>query len=95
GLVLYTKEDYAAAANELETATARNPGDQMPFLLLAAAYGQQDRKAAIAEPMAVRLVYLFRSRTFHLLFWSYFICGITTSGVIEAHLIPYTNRPNS
>ncbi|MGH6932602.1 MAG: MFS transporter [Dongiaceae bacterium] len=48
------------------------------------------RKAAIAEPMAVRLLYLFRSRTFHLLFWSYFICGITTSGVIEAHLIPYS-----
>ncbi|MGH6932015.1 MAG: adenylate/guanylate cyclase domain-containing protein [Dongiaceae bacterium] len=48
GLVLYTKEDYAAAAKELETATARNPGDQMPFLLLAAAYGQLDRKAEAA-----------------------------------------------
>jgi MFS family permease len=36
-----------------------------------------------------RLMFLLRSGTFHLLFWSYFICGITTSGVIEAHFIPY------
>jgi MFS family permease len=48
------------------------------------------RKAQVAEPMAVRLAYLMRSPTFHLLFWSYFICGVTTSGVIEAHLIPYS-----
>jgi MFS family permease len=44
---------------------------------------------AAAEGLPVRLAYLMRSRTFHLLFWSYFICGITTSGVIEAHFIPY------
>ena len=40
--------------------------------------------------MSERLWFLLRSPTFHLLFWSYFICGITTSGVIEAHLIPYS-----
>ena len=28
---------------------------------------------------------------FHLLLWSYFICGYTTSGVIETHLIPYAS----
>jgi MFS family permease len=48
-----------------------------------------DRKAA-AEPLADRLAFLLRSPTFHLLFWSFFICGITTSGVIEGHLIPYS-----
>lgn len=48
------------------------------------------RRAKVMEPMADRLAFLFRSPTFHLLFWSYFICGVTTSGVIEAHLIPYS-----
>ncbi len=28
---------------------------------------------------------------FHLLFWSYVICGYTTSGVIETHLLPYAS----
>ena len=27
---------------------------------------------------------------FHALFWSFSICGFTTTGVIETHLIPYT-----
>jgi len=44
---------------------------------------------AAVGPMAERLMLLLRSPTFHLLFWSYFICGITTSGVIETHFIPY------
>lgn len=32
---------------------------------------------------------LVRSPVFHLLFWSFLICGYTTSGVIETHLLPY------
>ena len=32
---------------------------------------------------------LLKSPVFHLLFWSYLICGYTTSGVIETHLLPY------
>ncbi len=47
-------------------------------------------RRAAAEPLADRLILLARSPTFHLLFWSYFICGVTTSGVIEGHLIPYS-----
>lgn len=47
------------------------------------------RDPAVVEPLGERLAFLARSPTFHLLFWSYFICGITTSGVIEIHLIPY------
>ena len=27
--------------------------------------------------------------TFHILFWSYLICGYTTAGVIETHFLPY------
>lgn len=34
---------------------------------------------------------ILRSPTFHLLFWSYFICGYTTSGVIETHFLPYAS----
>lgn len=32
---------------------------------------------------------LLKSPIFHLLFWSFFICGFTTTGVIEIHFIPY------
>jgi MFS family permease len=35
------------------------------------------------------LGFILRNGTFHLLFWSYLICGYTSSGVIETHLIPY------
>ncbi len=34
---------------------------------------------------------LSTSPVFHLLFWSYVICGYTTSGVIETHLLPYAS----
>jgi len=35
------------------------------------------------------LLMVLKKPAFHLLFWSYFICGYTTSGVIEVHFIPY------
>ncbi|MEX2200839.1 MAG: MFS transporter, partial [Dongiaceae bacterium] len=41
------------------------------------------------EPLGVRLRELARDRTFLLLFAGFFICGITTTGVIETHLLPY------
>ena len=34
---------------------------------------------------------LFTTPVFHLLFWSYVICGYTTTGVIETHLMPYAS----
>jgi MFS family permease len=37
------------------------------------------------------LVSLIRSPAFHAIFWSYTICGFTTSGVIETHLMPYAS----
>jgi len=39
----------------------------------------------------VELKKLFLSPIFHLLFWSYLICGYTTTGVIETHLLPYAH----
>jgi MFS family permease len=53
------------------------------------AAGSMAHQSAAADSLGARLTFLLRSPTFHLLFWSYFICGITTSGVIEAHFIPY------
>jgi len=41
------------------------------------------------EPLSARLSMLLRRPVFHALFWSYVICGFTTSGVIETHLLPY------
>ncbi len=41
-----------------------------------------------ANPMQT-LELLLRSPVFHAIFWSYTICGFTTSGVIETHLMPY------
>ena len=32
---------------------------------------------------------ILRMPAFQILFWSYFICGYTTSGVIETHFLPY------
>ncbi|WP_372026980.1 MFS transporter [Tistrella mobilis] len=45
--------------------------------------------APAAEPMGRRIGFLATNPVFHALFWSFFICGITTSGVIEVHLMPY------
>lgn len=65
----------------------------LPVLLLVrgrprAAGGAALRHAA-PDPMLLRLRLLVRSPVFHLLLWSYTICGFTTAGVIEGHLIPY------
>lgn len=35
------------------------------------------------------LRFLIGNPVFHALFWSFFICGFTTAGVIETHLLPY------
>ncbi|HLA01852.1 MAG TPA: MFS transporter, partial [Aestuariivirga sp.] len=41
------------------------------------------------EPLWDRLKFLLTSPTFHILYWSFFICGITTTGAIETHFLPY------
>ncbi len=35
------------------------------------------------------IVRILKLPAFQILFWSYFICGYTTSGVIETHFLPY------
>src|SRR5436190_918392 len=41
------------------------------------------------EPLWTRLKFLLTNPTFHILYWSFFICGITTTGAIETHFLPY------
>ena len=41
------------------------------------------------EPLWSRLKFLLANKTFHILFWSFFICGVTTTGAIETHFLPY------
>lgn len=60
------------------------------FRLLRA--GARDRPAkplTASEPLGPRVAALMRSATFQALLWSFVICGFTTSGVIEVHLLPY------
>jgi MFS family permease len=47
------------------------------------------RKRDLATPQTQRLLSLLRSPVFHALFWSFTLCGFTTAGVIETHLLPF------
>jgi MFS family permease len=65
-----------------------------PVVLLAIRPARAGSPAAAAaavpaEPLGKRLRFLLRNRVFHALFWSFVICGFTTAGVIETHLLPY------
>jgi MFS family permease len=45
---------------------------------------------AVAQaPVLARVGALARTPVFHALFWTYVVCGFTTSGVVEVHLLPY------
>lgn len=51
-----------------------------------------DDKEVLAEPQEAlwtRLKFLLTNPTFHILYWSFFICGVTTTGAIETHFLPY------
>jgi MFS family permease len=53
------------------------------------AHETQSIETQAQEPLLERLKFLLKSSTFHILFWSFFICGITTTGAIETHFLPY------
>ncbi|ALL68396.1 Arabinose efflux permease [Paraburkholderia caribensis MBA4] len=46
-------------------------------------------KLAPNTPVIQRVGRLLRSRPFHGLFWSFALCGFTSTGVVETHLIPF------
>ncbi|PJI91932.1 putative MFS family arabinose efflux permease [Yoonia maricola] len=43
----------------------------------------------VPSSMRQDFVMIVRQPAFHLLFWSFLICGFTTTGVIETHLLPF------
>jgi MFS family permease len=49
--------------------------------------GEADGRRSLRDDLGA----LLRSPVFHAVFWSYAICGFTTSGVIETHLMPYAS----
>ena len=49
----------------------------------------REKEVIAREPLRDRLKFLLTSPTFHILYWSFFICGITTTGAIETHFLPY------
>ncbi|BBK44806.1 MFS transporter [Allostella vacuolata] len=55
----------------------------------AGAAGKRARPASDPRGTGERLRFLAASPVFHALFWSFLLCGFTTSGVIETHLLPY------
>ncbi len=62
------------------------------WIALKPANGVAESRVSRAEPREAlwkRLKFLLSSPTFHILYWSFFICGITTTGAIETHFLPY------
>ena len=59
------------------------------FLLRHEGTSRGSRKTAQLDSLPVRLSRLAKSGTFQSLFWSFFICGFTTTGVIETHFLPF------
>lgn len=52
--------------------------------------GRDAGDAAIPQgSMAADIVFILRQPAFHVLFWSFLVCGVTTTGVIETHLLPF------
>ena len=50
------------------------------------------RRDKARRSMAADVRYVIRKPAFHILFWSFFLCGYTTTGVIETHFLPYADH---
>ena len=65
----------------------------VPLLLGAMRHGKEVASRG-GDPQPARTIagdlgYLMRRPVFHALFWSFLLCGYTTTGIIETHLIPF------
>ena len=50
------------------------------------------RRDKARRSVAADVRYVLRKPAFHILFWSFFLCGYTTTGVIETHFLPYADH---
>jgi predicted MFS family arabinose efflux permease len=57
----------------------------LPRPVQSVAADAHERSASLTGNLGL----IVRSPVFHAIFWSYAICGFTTSGVVETHLMPY------
>jgi len=55
----------------------------------AAGSGATWKTVQTTATLAHDVGYLARRPAFHALFWSFLLCGYTTTGIIETHLIPF------
>ena len=53
--------------------------------------GQVDQSGGSGPSFAQDTWMILKMPAFQVLFWSYFLCGYTTSGVIETHFLPYAS----
>ena len=62
-------------------------------------WGLAEKGVAAADPswptpassLAADVAFIVRKPAFHILFWSFLLCGYTTAGVIETHFLPYAS----
>jgi MFS family permease len=57
--------------------------------MLAPQPGTQTARHLTEASFRTDFAMLMRRPAFHILFWSFLLCGFTTTGVIETHLMPY------
>ena len=67
----------------------------IPLLWWTLAPAERGRAQAAPDQVAPSLQEdlgaIVRKPAFHVLFWSFFLCGYTTAGVIETHFLPYAS----
>ena len=69
----------------------------LTWALLGASAAARKRRAAVPEgaqvsadmPLAAKIGFLMRNRTFVLLLTAFWLCGFTTAGVFDVHFVPY------
>jgi len=52
---------------------------------------QKDNSDSDESSLKKDLLFIIQKPAFHVLFWSFLICGFTTTGVIETHLLPFAS----
>ncbi|PWB82021.1 MAG: MFS transporter [Methylocystaceae bacterium] len=67
----------------------------LPFLWRTLATSEAFAAAPIAgsssSSLSADIVSIVAKPAFHILFWSFLLCGYTTAGVIETHFLPYAS----
>ena len=59
------------------------------YLLPVTSGKRLDSAGSSDKKLLGRVIELIRNPIFNLLFWGFFLCGFTSSGVIETHFLPY------